>query len=192
MKRIALFLAFAIFVFASGCADKAEDIPAGQIDGVESTPSASPADHPAGPTESPFDGTGDGSIIPQDEDIDMDLTLMDDTEAYELAYELMLGEHMEKVIKVRGPYAHFEFDDEVFHHVVVTDEEACCAAFVEFRWIGDNTFPDDYPEENTVIEVIGIIKSYEFFDLTMYYLEVDGITDLGYIDTKYLDWGESE
>jgi len=47
-----------------------------------------------------------------------------------------------------------------------------------FIWNGDHIYPDDYPENNTRIEVTGIFDSYEESGNTYYYLGVDDISIL--------------
>jgi hypothetical protein len=52
-----------------------------------------------------------------------------------------------------------------------------CPKFLEFKWSGDRVYPDDYPEFGTMIELLGVFKTYRIdgFDNDIPYFEVDDI-----------------
>ncbi|MCL2539712.1 MAG: hypothetical protein FWE66_05180, partial [Oscillospiraceae bacterium] len=87
-------------------------------------------------------------------------------------------------IKISGPYyaAYYEDTDLWYHFVIIEDALACCQQGMEFVWRGEHSFPDDYPNELTKISVTGVYMSYEEFDLTYYYLEID---DINIVDNEW-------
>ena len=115
--------------------------------------------------------------------IDVDLTVLSSTMVYAEVYNIMTSpdEYMGKTIKMNGPY-YASFYDETglyYHYVVIEDATACCQQGLEFIWKGDHKFPDDYPEEETKIEVTGVFGSYDELGDTYYYLAVDDISIIG-------------
>jgi len=91
------------------------------------------------------------------------------------------GKYMGKTIKVRGPYAYSYWDEtDTYYHCVVAYEDvaACCSQALEFIWTGEHSFPGDYPEEGTMIELTGVFGSYQELGKTYYCLRVDKITVL--------------
>jgi len=110
---------------------------------------------------------------------DVDLTALSSTMAYAEISNIMTNPdgYFGKTIKMNGPYAVSFYDKtgQYYHYIVIEDATACCQAGVEFIWDGDHTYPDDYPEVKTMIEVVGVFKSYEELGRAYYYLAVDDI-----------------
>lgn len=112
--------------------------------------------------------------------IDVDLTVLSSTMIYSEVYNMMVNpdDYLEKTIKVSGPYnaAYLEDTGKYYHFVVISDATACCQNGIEFIW-DDNShvYPDEYPESNTIIELVGVFSSYEELGETYYYLKTDGI-----------------
>ena len=59
------------------------------------------------------------------------------------------------------------------------DAAACCAQGLEFFWSGAQTYPGDYPRNETPIELTGVFESYVESGRTYYHLAVDEIVVLG-------------
>ena len=85
-------------------------------------------------------------------------------------------EYIRKTIKMRGQYYATLYEGSYYHWVVVGDESLCCKEGVEFIWSGDHSYPADYPENETVIEVVGVLNSYDELGRTYYFLAVDEFT----------------
>ena len=111
----------------------------------------------------------------------VDLTLLSSTMVYAEVYNIMSypDDYLDKTIKMNGLYAPQDYygQSEFFHFVVIEDASACCQQGLEFKWNGDHVYPDDYPAENTTIEVVGVFGSYEDdFGCAHYYVAVDDIS----------------
>ncbi|KAF5041745.1 hypothetical protein DSECCO2_519820 [anaerobic digester metagenome] len=115
-------------------------------------------------------------------DVDVDLTVLSSTMVYSEVYNMMVNPdvYLGKTIKVIGPYYAGQLvygAEKYYHFVVISDATACCQNGIEFIW-DDNShvYPDEYPKDNTVIEITGVFSSYEESGNTYYYLKADGIT----------------
>ena len=110
---------------------------------------------------------------------DEDLTVLNSIMAYARLAEILENpdDYFGKIIKLRGTYnvSYFEQTDLYYNLVSVGDETSCCQQWLEFVWNGEHSYPDDYPEENTSIEIAGVFGSYEELDQLYYYLAVDDI-----------------
>lgn len=113
--------------------------------------------------------------------IDIDLAVLSSTMVYSEVYNMMSNpdEYLGKTIKIIGQYNAIQLDgtEKYYHFVVISDATACCQNGIEFIW-DDNShvYPDEYPENNAVIEIVGVLSSYEESGSTYYYLKTDGIT----------------
>jgi len=58
---------------------------------------------------------------------------------------------------------------------VIADATACCQQGLEFIWNGAHAYPDDYPEQESEIEITGVFQSYQEGSSTYYYLLVDDV-----------------
>ena len=112
-------------------------------------------------------------------EIDIDLLEL----GYMMAYAQFMdmidkpNNYLGKTVRVKGPYGYYysETTDMYYHYVMIMDNAACCLLNVEFILNGDHIYPDDYPEDDTEIEVTGIFESFERAGFTIYYLAVDEI-----------------
>lgn len=115
-------------------------------------------------------------------DVDVDLTLLSSTMVYAEVYNMMLNpdEYVGKTIKIKGPYyAEYWGDTQrYYHYVIISDATACCQSGIEFIW-DDNShiYPDEYPENDTEIEISGVFNSYEELGQKYYYLNVEDINE---------------
>ena len=82
-----------------------------------------------------------------------------------------------KIVKVGGSYsaAFYEETGLYYHYVITLEGDNCCREGLEFIWNGDHSYPDDYPEEQAKIEVIGVFGSYDELGRTYYYLSIDNL-----------------
>ena len=130
--------------------------------------------------ESSDDDSGDD--IASDLIVDVDLTTLSSTMVYAEVYNMLVNpdDYMGKTIKMRGAYYASYFDEtkQYYHYVVIEDSAACCAQGLEFKWNGNNTYPDDYPEDQTIIEVVGVFGRYSELDRSYTYISTDLITQV--------------
>ena len=171
MKKIlTIFLKLCLIsVFAAGCSDKEPpEIENSSPEIQESANSAAESNSPKSQDSAAAAG-----------EVDMDLTVMSSTMVYAEIYNMLesLDDYIGKTVKMRGLYyaSYYEELDKYYNFVVIEDATACCQQGLMFIWNGDHIYPDDYPENNTRIEVTGIFDSYEESGNTYYYLGVDDI-----------------
>ena len=114
--------------------------------------------------------------------VDVDLTMLSRTMVYAEVFNITTNpkDYMGKTIKIRGPYNAVYYDETglYYHYVIIPDASACCQQGLEFIWKGEHTYPNDYPKEKTIIEVVGVFGSYEELGRTYYYLTVDEVNVL--------------
>ena len=111
-------------------------------------------------------------IVGPNVEVDIDLTALNANMMFAQVSNIMTqpADYLGKTIKMNGPY-YSNFDNKMqkfYHFVVIRDAAACCAQGFEFVWQGEHSYPDDYPDEETEIQVIGIIESYEEDNQTWY------------------------
>lgn len=108
-----------------------------------------------------------------------DLTVLSDTVAYSELTNINqdLDNHLGKMIKICGDYyVNLSSDSESFYHYVhIYDATGCCQQGFEFIWDGKHSFPDDYPDPFSKIEVTGVLDSYEDAEGFHYFLAVDDV-----------------
>lgn len=97
--------------------------------------------------------------------IDLDLTALSSTMVYAEVNHMMLepDTYVGKRIKLSGRY-YATYDDQMeqhYHFIIISDATACCAQGLEFVWNGEHSYPEDYPADETEIEIIGIWEHYE-------------------------------
>lgn len=120
----------------------------------------------------------DDNII--NHEIDLDLTKMSATMIYSTVFDMiiMADEYKGKNIKVKGNFQAFinEQTGDRYFSIVIPDATACCQQGIEFVWLGDHVFPDDYPASGEEITVVGNYNVYENADgITYTYLKVFSI-----------------
>ncbi len=110
--------------------------------------------------------------------VDIDLTQMSSIMIYSEVYNIMINpeDYLGKTIKICGPYyaSYWEDTDKYYHYVIINDATACCSSGLEFIW-EDNShkYPEEYPKDETEIELVGRFDSYEELGQTYYYLATD-------------------
>jgi len=82
-------------------------------------------------------------------------------------------DYLGKTIKASGTYLtlYYEKTDSHRHYIIVVPGDACCQLGFEFKLKGDN----DYPADNTAIEVTGILEKATDIGGAYLYLAVDDI-----------------
>ena len=102
---------------------------------------------------------------PSADGIDVDLTVLSATMVYSEVYNMMVApeEYVGKTIKMNGlfTYAQDEETGQYYFGCIVQDATACCAQGIEFELTGEHTFPDDYPEVDSEICVVGTFDTYD-------------------------------
>ncbi len=123
-----------------------------------------PQDDPAGSTNN----TG----------FDIDLTKLSSTMVFSEVYNMMISpeEYEGKTIKAEGIFQVFQdSDNKNFYALVIADATACCQQGLELIWDGNPAYPDDFPKENSEIEITGVYKSYVEEGNTYYYVLVNDV-----------------
>ncbi len=177
MKKVVflVILCLCICFIAVGCKDAKEEKNA-VVAGTETkeTENADAAVTAESNTENKID---DASI---DGTIDIDLTEQSSTIVYAEVYNMMVNpdDYLGKTIKIAGQYysEYWDQTEKYYFYVVISDATACCQQGIEFIWDqGKHKYPDEYPEDNTIVEVTGVFGSYEELGDTYYYLATDDI-----------------
>lgn len=104
-------------------------------------------------------------IEASEDEIDYDFTTMGSDMVYATVYQMMINpnEYVGKTVKMSGSYYanYFEPTDKYYHYVIIQDATACCEQGLEFVWDdGSHVYPDEYPKEETEVEVIGVFETY--------------------------------
>ncbi|ABX40828.1 hypothetical protein [Lachnoclostridium phytofermentans] len=116
----------------------------------------------------------------KDLSVDVDLTQMSSIMIYSEVYNMMTNPeaYIGKTIKIRGPYytSYWEDTGKYYHFVIISDATACCSSGLEFIWEeNSHKYPDEYPEDETEIELVGRFDSYEELGQTYYFLATDSL-----------------
>lgn len=116
----------------------------------------------------------ESEILSTEEGIDIDLTTLSATVVYSEVYDMMMmpDEYIGKTIKMGGTYSSFydEASDKYYFACIIMDATACCAQGIEFVLTDDYVYPDDYPQEDDPICVVGVFDSYVEDGYTYYTL----------------------
>jgi hypothetical protein len=112
-----------------------------------------------------------------DEHVDFDLSVLGNTVLSAKVNRIMRNpvDYLDKTIKVSGVHSFVFFNDRYHHYVLTQYGDDCCIEGFEIKWGDVHVYPDDYPENQVRIEVIGIYSSYQDNGLTRFYLAVDSI-----------------
>lgn len=115
--------------------------------------------------------------------IDVDLTKMNANMIYSYIFEMVVDpdSYTGKTIKVNGFFYTVADDDtgERYFAVIIPDALACCKQGMEFKWLGEHTYPDDYPLEDQEITITGTYRTDIMEgDISYSYLEVSELSIL--------------
>ncbi|MBR3538993.1 MAG: hypothetical protein IKN79_07965 [Eubacterium sp.] len=113
----------------------------------------------------PFEGIDTSFISEPDPNVDVDLTAMNSEMVYATVLQMLNvpEDYTGKKIKMEGIYytTYYDLTDEYYHYVIIRDATACCAQGLEFIWgDGSHVFPDEYPREESEVEVVGEFEPY--------------------------------
>lgn len=105
-------------------------------------------------------------IPEQGQEVDIDLTQMTSDMIYATVYQFMLypKDYIGMSIRVKGNYydTWYEATRKYYHYVVIQDATACCAQGMEFVWEdGSHVYPDEYPNADEEITVVGTFETYQ-------------------------------
>lgn len=95
----------------------------------------------------------------------IDLTDLSKDMVYAMVYQMMVDpdRFKGKEVKMKGLFTVY-YDEETelnYFTVLIEDALACCTYGIEFIWEdGNRTYPDDYPEVDSVITVTGTVETY--------------------------------
>ncbi len=161
-KTIALILTGLILFSLSACGEKPT---ASEVTAAAET--AVPADTPS--AEKPEVSELRAVPAPASADtgknaIDVDLTQLSSTMVYSEVYAMMYEpeQYIGKKVKMNGAFSAWTAEDgETYFACVVKDATACCAQGLEFKLKDSYTYPDDYPQPNDNITVVGTFDTYQ-------------------------------
>ncbi len=101
----------------------------------------------------------------EEEGIDVDLTKLSATLVYAEVYNMMCEpeKYIGKTVKMSGDFRslHDEAKDIYYFACIIKDATACCAQGIEFVLTDEYRYPDDYPEENGIVTVVGVFDTYQ-------------------------------
>ncbi len=110
--------------------------------------------------------------IPADsaDGVDVDLTVLSSTMVYSEVYNMMASpeQYIGKTVKMDGLFAYYhdESTGNYYFACIIQDATACCAQGIEFVLTEDYVYPDDYPEVDEEICVVGVFDTYQEGDYT--------------------------
>jgi hypothetical protein len=191
-KRMPLLIAVSIlFALFAGCTDQESrsSAPAPSLPSASETFSSPPAGSSTPPvaehgldTHTAEPEQPSKTADQEDDGVDVDLTALSSTMVYGEVYNMMMEpeRYIGQTIKMRGLYYSnfYESTGQHYHFVIVQDATACCAQGLEFVWIGEHVYPDDYPENESEIEIAGVWEGYEEEGHTWYRIKTDAISVL--------------
>ncbi|MCR5093491.1 MAG: hypothetical protein K6B72_05910 [Lachnospiraceae bacterium] len=114
--------------------------------------------------------TGDGfpmAEMPEDCDVDVDLTILNSTMVYSEVYNMLMypDKYIGKSIRMHGNYNVYqdETTKKIYLTCFISDAAACCRQGIEFepRDMGTMNYPEDFPEVDDEITVVGTYDIYE-------------------------------
>ncbi len=102
--------------------------------------------------------------------VDVDLTALSSTMVYSEVYNMVTApeNYIGKTVKMDGLFAHYHdaATNNDYFACIIQDATACCAQGIEFVLTDDYTYPDDYPEIDDFIRVVGVFDTYREGDYT--------------------------
>lgn len=115
-----------------------------------------------------------------DSEFDYDIPRFSSPVAYALLTDILFENpqnYLGKTIRVQGTYQHqfWDVSGAIHHDVVMQLLADCCPKSIEFILSGAPTFPDDFPEHGTEIEISGVFSRYRLLGQWIYYLDTEEI-----------------
>lgn len=174
---IALLLSLCLMVFGAACGDDSSDSRGGggTAPGVSDVLEQGMAEADGEGSQDRQPGVNENAPAPEEisddatlsstEGIDIDLTELSSTMVYSEVYNMITepDTYLGKVIRMEGPFAFFhdETSDKYYYACIISDATACCSQGIEFEPVNAKVFPDDFPEQDTVVTVTGTFDTYE-------------------------------
>lgn len=101
---------------------------------------------------------------PDGSKIDVDLTKMSSTMVYSKVYEMVNGpdKFVGRKIKMNGLFNYYKDTKtkKEYFACLIQDATACCAQGIEFKLKGKHKYPEDYPEKERELTVVGTWDTY--------------------------------
>lgn len=101
---------------------------------------------------------------PTDKEYDVDLTQMSSTMVYSKVSDMMTspGAYLGMQVKMSGNFSVYQDSTtgKIYYACLIADATACCSQGIEFVLSGNYTYPNDYPEINSSITVVGTFDAY--------------------------------
>lgn len=114
-----------------------------------------------------------------EEDI-VDLTILSSTMVYAEVYSMLVSpsDYIGKTVRMEGEFIALTDDsgENIYPACIIYDATACCAQGIEFVLGEDAVYPDDYPELNSEIIVVGTFETYDEYG-TEYVHLVDAVLE---------------
>ena len=159
MKKLISLLLTALFVLSlAACSNGNTSQPAAPASSaVSETTAEIPATSPAA-----TEPAGAEQAAKSADGIDVDLTAMSSTMVYSevLNMQQTPDKYVGKIVKMKGPFNVSEIGDNRYFACIIADATACCSTGIEFIWAGDHSYPEDYPEKDQEITVVGTFNTY--------------------------------
>ena len=122
---------------------------------------------------------GSDNSLPKTVNVDVDLTSLSSIMVYAEVNNIMTkpDTYLGKTIKMNGLFytSYYNVNETMYYFVVITDATSCCPQGIEFVWNAERKYPEDYPDENSKIEVTGVFSSYNELGKTYYHLLVENL-----------------
>jgi hypothetical protein len=185
-KWIALLLFLGLLFALPGCGSsrssgRSGSAPAGVNDVLEAGMAAADSSNtgessPDNRTDSRQSGAGENAPAPEPADesgaaavsaegIDVDLTALSSTMVYSEVSNMMVEpeQYIGKTVKMDGLFAYYhdEATDNYYFACIIQDATACCAQGIEFVLTDDYSYPEDYPQVDDEICVVGVFDTYQ-------------------------------
>lgn len=100
--------------------------------------------------------------------VDIDLTAMGKDMVYSTVYQMVYNpqDYIGKTVRMKGQYyvaySQNPENDKFYNYCLIADAQACCQQGLEFVCTdGHDTYPDDFPEDGSEVEVAGVFEMYE-------------------------------
>ena len=105
-----------------------------------------------------------------DNNVDVDLTALSGTMVYSEVYNMTVNtsDYKGKTVKMQGQFSVYQDPNtqKYYFACLIAEATACCSQGIEFVLAGDYSYPDDYPQVDTNICVVGVFDTYQEGDYT--------------------------
>ena len=165
-KMLCFILAAALLALLPGCSEPGTAgrtaAPTGRVEDVL----ASGIKESDEETELPVSETAESGENSSEmkKSIDVDLTAMSSTMVYSEVFSMLdtPDDYIGKIVKINGIFAYYYDEASVnyYYACIIRDATACCSQGIEFVLTDEYVYPDDYPEVEEDLTVIGRFDTY--------------------------------